>query len=424
MPQHSYASAEKFILSREFFGMKLGLENIKHFLSSVGSPQTKYETIHIAGTNGKGSTAAMLEAVLRAQGYKTGLFTSPHLVSLRERIRVNGKMIPKPAVINFIDKYRQLLVRRKLSFFELLTAMALNYFARVNVEVAVIETGLGGRLDATNVLKPILTITTDISRDHIEILGNSIQKITREKAGIIKEKTPHLIGLLPKTAEEVIRRRCLRMKAPFYKLNRNDFYGNSQEMKLNFNYNGLNIKNLPLSLIGTHQLKNAALVLKALSLINQNGFLVSPKAIYFGIAHTSWPGRFQVVEYKNKPIHIFDVSHNTAGVKSFVESFRWKYPRRKAFIITGFVKRKEHQKIYNSLKAISLLYALVPLATKRSSDLFELIRDIDFHGVPFVKFGSLKTAYLKLLKICSPDDILIIIGSHFLVGEFFEKFKI
>jgi len=130
------------------------------------------------------------------------------------------------------------------------------------------------------------------------------------------------------------------------------------------------------------------------------------------------------VEHKNKPTHIFDVSHNAAGVKSFVESFRWKYPHRKAFIITGFVKRKEHQKMFNSLKTISLLYALVPLATKRSGNLLELIRDIDFHGVPYVKFGSLRAAYLKLLKICSPDDILIIIGSHFLVGEFFEKFKI
>ena len=143
MPRHSYAAAERFILSREFFGMKLGLENITAFLESIGSPQHQYKTIHIAGTNGKGSTAAMLEAIYRCQGYKTGLFTSPHLVSLRERVRVNGRAIDKRSVASFVDRHRKVLSERKLSFFEVVTAMALEYFARSGVEIAVIETGLG-----------------------------------------------------------------------------------------------------------------------------------------------------------------------------------------------------------------------------------------------------------------------------------------
>jgi len=208
MPRHSYASAESFLLSREFFGMKLGLENITAFLKLIDTPQQHYHTVHLAGTNGKGSCAAMLDSILRSHGYKTGLFTSPHLVEFRERIRVNGRMIPRPSLVRFVDQYRSELTRRKLSFFETVAAMALEYFARTSVDVAVIETGLGGRLDATNVLSPLLTMTTDISRDHVEILGSSMAKIAREKAGIIKPGVPHLIAALPKAAENVIARRC------------------------------------------------------------------------------------------------------------------------------------------------------------------------------------------------------------------------
>ncbi|HWR83019.1 MAG TPA: Mur ligase family protein, partial [Candidatus Deferrimicrobium sp.] len=197
MPKHTYRQAERFLLSREFFGMKLGLENITRFLDFIGSPQRAYPTIHIAGTNGKGSVAAMLDAILRAAGYKCGLYTSPHLVDMRERIRVNGRKIPAPSVAAFVDRHRPELTKRKLSFFEVMTALALEHFEKTRVDVAVIETGLGGRLDATNVLAPLLTIVTDISHDHMDILGASLTKIAREKAGIIKPSTPHLVGLLP-----------------------------------------------------------------------------------------------------------------------------------------------------------------------------------------------------------------------------------
>ena len=206
MRKHSFVSAEKYILSREFFGMKLGLENITEFLSDLDNPQKKYLTIHISGTNGKGSTASILAAIFQENGYKTGLFTSPHLVSLRERIRVNGNLISKNSVTGFINRNRLELSRRKLSFFELISAMAFDYFSRQKVDVAIIETGLGGRLDATNVLHPILTITTGISKDHSEILGNSLPVIAKEKAGIIKPDTPHLVGLIPKNTFKVFHR--------------------------------------------------------------------------------------------------------------------------------------------------------------------------------------------------------------------------
>ncbi len=424
MRRHTYASAERFILSREFFGMKLGLANITSFLESIGSPQDAYKTIHIAGTNGKGSTSAMLDAILRAQGYKTGLFTSPHLVSLRERVKVNGRMIDKNAVVSFIDRYRKELSQRKLSFFEVITAMGFEYFKRAAVDVAVIETGLGGRLDASNVLHPILTITTDISLDHMEILGDTLAKIAREKAGIIKTGVPHLIGLLPPEAEQVMEKKCRKMHSPLIRLKPSDFVPNPSRMSLNFKYNGFSIGTITPALVGVHQLKNTALVLKAVSVLNKEGLRISKRAAREGITHTDWPGRFQIREYRGKPTHIFDVSHNAAGAASFADSFKAKFPGRKAHLLTGFVKRKEHQKILDSLSQIASDYALVKLRTKRAVDVAELIRTIDFRGVPYRKFGSIEQAYTNLLKSSGPDDIIVIIGSHYLVGDFFEKHKI
>ncbi|MEW6412528.1 MAG: folylpolyglutamate synthase/dihydrofolate synthase family protein [Candidatus Zixiibacteriota bacterium] len=424
MPRHTYEAAEKYILSREFFGMKLGLENITGFLHQIGDPQNKYKTIHIAGTNGKGSTAAMLEAIYRAQGYKTGLFTSPHLVSLRERVKVNGRKIPKHSVAAFIDRHRKVLSKRKLSFFELTTAMALEHFARVGVEIAVIETGLGGRLDASNVLLPELTIITDVSFDHMEILGDTLPRIAYEKAGIIKRGVPHLVGLLPEPAEKVIRRRCVKLSAPFHRLRLTDYRPYPERMSLDFRYNGLAMNNVKPALIGPQQLQNSALVLKAVSILRDRGLYVSRRAILEGLKQTYWPGRFQIVEYRRKPLHIFDVCHNASGVEAFVRTFELRFPGRKAKVITGFVKRKEHQKMFDSLRRIAESYALVPLATGRSTDTRELIRTIDWRGVPYKKYGSLDSAYNKTVKTTSPEEIVAIIGSHYLVGEFFGKHKV
>ena len=424
MQKHSYDAAEKFILSREFFGMKLGLDNISEFLNIIGSPQTKYKTIHIAGTNGKGSTASMFAAVLQKQGYKTGLFTSPHLVTLRERASVNGRIIPKASVVRFIDRYRKILSERKLSFFELTTAMALDHFAHAHVDIAVIETGLGGRLDATNVLNPILTVTTDISKDHMEILGNTIPKITKEKAGIIKPNTDHLIGMLPEKAVAVIKKRCKELKAPLHQIKKKDFKIEREKLSITSNLEDLKIDSISPSLVGTHQLKNTALVLKGCQILKAKGLKLTKKAVKDGIENTVWRARFQIVKKVNKPLHIFDVSHNFKGVESFVESFQLKFPGQKALVITGFVKRKEHQKMFNLLSQISLQYNIVPLSTKRSTDINELIRTIDFKGIPVKKYGRLETAYKSVVKRSSKADIIVVIGSHYLVGEFFEKMKI
>jgi len=419
--RHTYAAAERFILSREFFGMKLGLQNISDFLESIGTPQLKYDTIHLAGTNGKGSTAAMLDSVLRAAGYKVGLFTSPHLVDFRERIKVNGEKIDRRAIIAFVDKHRRQLTKAKLSFFELVTALALNHFARKGVDIAVMETGLGGRLDATNVLSPLLTVTTDISKDHVEILGSTIRQIAREKAGIIKPGVPHLIGMLPETALDVMQDVCRKQGSPLYRLRRADFVPHTSGMSLDFRSNGLSFRGLSPSLVGTHQLTNTALVLKAIEILKKHTDLsLSKSAVKAGLTHTVCPGRFRIIERKSMPTVVLDVCHNAGGIAAFADSFRRKFPGRKAFMVAGFVKRKPHQQMFDLLSGVSAGYYLVPLKTKRSTDTSEMLSDIKWRGVPARKFGSVTTAYNKLLKLCGPDDIITIIGSHYLVGEFLK----
>ncbi len=419
--RHTYVSAEKFILSREFYGMKLGLENITRFLSSIGSPQTAYDTIHVAGTNGKGSTAAMLASILRAAGYKTGLFTSPHLVSLRERVRVNGRMIPRRSVTAFVDRHRSELTKRKLSFFEVITAMALAFFQRSAVGLAVIETGLGGRLDASNVLRPLLTITTDISLDHTEILGHSLEEIAHEKAGIIKKSAPHLIGLLPDEAERVIRKRCQAVGTPLRRLCRNDFATDTLRNRLDFTWNGYRLNGLSPSLLGGHQLQNAALAVRAVSILNESGLCASGRAIREGLSATDWPGRFQIIRRQRQPTVVLDVCHNESGVRALVDSFKTSFPERRAYVIVGFVKRKPHQAMVDVLSEIAATFTLVPLRTKRSLDLKQAAAALDFHNIPTARCGSLATAYRRLSRGCTGDDIIVVAGSHFLVGEFLEN---
>lgn len=424
MKKHTYASAERFILSREFFGMKLGLENITGFLAEIGTPQTNYPTIHISGTNGKGSTAAMLESMLRVQGYKTGLFTSPHLVSFRERVKVCGRMIPKQSMTAFVDRYRPIITKRKLSFFEVVTALALHHFWKTKVDVAVIETGLGGRLDATNVLSPTLTITTEISRDHVEILGKSLTQIAREKAGIIKRDVPHLIGLLPEPAIEIMKQRCRKIGAPLVRLHKKDFSYEPAKGTLRYSDKMLTLPSIKPALYGNHQAKNGALAVKAVAILREHNLFVSKASVCKGLAETDWRARFEIVKRSGKPTLIFDVGHNVSGVQAFVDAFKSRFPGLRTRIITGFVKRKEHQVMFDHLSQIAADYSLVPLKTKRSSDIRELMTELNWREVTSRRFGSLGTAYRELLKTTDSNDIITVIGSHYLVGEFFTEFNL
>ena len=418
----AFIGAERYILSREFFGMKLGLENVSQFLADIGTPQHSFKAIHVSGTNGKGSTSAMLAAILQSAGYKTGLFTSPHLISFRERVCVNGRPITERSVARFIEAHKRNLSRRKLTFFEVVTALAFDYFRRTKVDIAVIEVGLGGRLDATNVLHPLLTITTDISWDHMEQLGHSLTAIAGEKAGIIKPGVPHLVGSLPPEAMAVMVDRCRIHDTPLIQLRSTDFDRNELPGFVTYHADNLLLRHLPLSLYGTHQTANAALALKAITVLREGGLRISDSAIKRGLKTTHWPGRFQIIQPRNKPVMVCDVGHNVGGIRAFADSFQKRFPGKKGRFVIGLVQKKEHQKIFDTLSAIAADFRLVKLKTRRSADPEELLETIDWRGVPACKVGSLDVAIRSLTKHPTPDDIIVVIGSHYLAGEFLEKY--
>ncbi|UCD95243.1 MAG: bifunctional folylpolyglutamate synthase/dihydrofolate synthase [Candidatus Zixiibacteriota bacterium] len=412
-----YSSALDFIMRRELFGVKLGLENITKFLGKIGHPHNLFPSVHIAGTNGKGSCAAYIESILRQAGYRTGIFTSPHLVDYRERIRVNGRHIEKKFIIDFVGKYRGLISRNRITFFETCTALAFCYFAHKKVDIAVVETGLGGRLDATNALRPVLSIITDISFDHTNVLGDTLRKIAFEKAGIVKDGIPALVGVVKREPRAEIARACRRRKAPIFYLNHADFGRDGRPFRFDYDHNGLNIRRLEPSLHGNHQITNAALAVRAAQILSLSGFPVRKKHIREGLNKTVWPGRFQTITAAGKPTVILDVGHNPAGIKAMVDCFKELYPGRKADIVIGFVRNKDLRKSVGHIRPLVRRVEVVRLNTHRTAEPEEVA---SFFGkrTPLSISSSVAESSRKLVDSADPDDIIIVCGSHFAVGDF------
>lgn len=286
-----------------------------------------------------------------------------------------------------------------------------------------IETGLGGRLDATNVLDPLTTIITDISLDHAEILGDTLEQIAFEKAGIIKSGVPNIMGLLPAGARRVISRVCRERRAPVVSLSSRDFRITRERTKFDYLRPGLKLRNFAPSLKGRHQIKNCALALKAVEVLRSRGFSIPRKAVEQGLRMTVWPGRFQVVSNgTGGPTLILDVCHNEAGVAAFADTFVREFPRKRCRVLMGMVRRKQHQAMINHLARIADEFRLVPLSTKRTVDIKALMTELDWRGVPVARSAKLATGYSVLSKKASPDDIIAVIGSHYLVGEFLARF--
>lgn len=271
-------------------------------------------------------------------------------------------------------------------------------------------------------LRPDLTVCTDISFDHVEILGRSIKKIAGEKAGIIKNGVPHLIGMLPRDAEKVMREKCKKVGTTMQKLTPNDFTSYPERFALDFRSPQFSFTRLKPALIGTHQLTNAALALKALSLLKAQGLALQKKAVVNGIRKVDWAGRFQVIKPKGMPTFVLDVCHNAGGAEAFVASYKRRFPKHRPPIIIGLVKRKDHQTMFDTFWQIGRRYMLVNMKTHRSVSPKEMVETIDFKGLPVWKCKDLETAIKQLLPAIDNDDIVAVIGSHYLVGEFLQKY--
>ncbi len=387
-----YASAIKYLESFQKRGMRLGLERTENILFQLGDPQDRFISVHVAGTNGKGSVAAMLSAILTKAGYKTGLYTSPHLVDYTERIRVNEKDVSRAkfaGAVKEVKKAIDKLSHNDLTEFEVLTAAAFLLMANEKVDIAIIEVGLGGRLDATNVITPILSVITNIDYDHMDVLGNSISSIAKEKAGIIKSGVPVVVG--PTKGLDVIRKIAKEKRSKFISAK-----------------TGRSIKS-PLE--GKHQIINTSIALAAIDELRKNGYDINHRAVVNGLDSVRWPGRLQVVS--RKPLIILDGAHNPAGAKALV-SYLSSYHKKFTFII-GMQRNKDIKGYIKVIKNIAERFYVVRSTNPGAVEKEELAKLIGPKAVIEKDIRSaLKAAKAQKSPIC-------ITGSLYLVGDYLSS---
>ncbi len=406
---------------------KPGLERIAEFCRSIGNPQRNYFVIHIAGTNGKGSVSNMLAAVLQQAGYQTGLFTSPHLTDFRERIRVNGEMISKQKVVNFVDRYKAEMERMQLSFFEMTTAMAFDFFAQSDVEVAVIETGLGGRLDATNIVQPILSIITNIGLEHTEYLGDSLPKIAREKGGIIKKCTPVVVGEKNTNYHLVLDEIAADMRSEItyaneaFTLGECCFADGKQVVTLNRTRDGYPYR-LRLDLLGEYQRQNLATVATALDILHESTPLsISRRAFVEGVREvtqlTSFRGRWQVLS--DKPLVVCDTAHNEHGITEVAKQLKSRTNSGKLLCVMGFCEDKDFSKML-ALMPSDAHYIFTQASIRRAASTEAIAEVASSLNLDFEVAPTVAEAVATAQKQLSEQDMLFIGGSTFVVAEFLE----
>ena len=401
---------------------KEGLETTITLDNYFGNPHRKYKTIHVAGTNGKGSCSHTIASILQEEGHKVGLYTSPHLVDFRERIKVNGVPVEKEYVIGFIKDYRNFFEPLHPSFFELTTAMAFKYFAEQNVDIAVIEVGLGGRLDCTNIISPILSIITNISFDHVQFLGNTLAKIAREKAGIIKESVPVVIGSTTPETKEVFSEYASKRNAPIVFAEDNPYVLSRAEIGDNVEYN-TRIGNIISPLGGEYQEENLNTIIHATEVLKESvifkNYADSIKAgVKNVIANTGLSGRWQII--KEKPKVVCDTGHNVGGWKYLSRQIK-KQKCKTLRIVFGMVDDKDINSVMELLPK-NAIYYFTKAKTHRAINESEVMSAGERHGLCGRKYRNVPLAYMAALDDAESDDFIFIGGSSYVVADFMEWF--
>ena len=404
---------------------KADLDNSLKLDEYFNRPHEKYKCVHIAGTNGKGSVSHMIAAVLQTAGLKTGLFTSPHLTDFRERIRINGKKIPKQTVVDFVEKHCEIILETKPSFFEITSAMAFDHFARNNVDIAVIETGMGGRLDSTNIIAPILSVITNIGKDHTEFLGTTIEEIAGEKAGIIKNGIPVVIGEYEAESARVFAEKasktnspsvfadkCLKIKNIKNEQTRTTFeieYANEVIGKKDFS--------VTIDLIGDYQRKNILTVLASIDLLRQSTPEISDESIKTGLANvvelTGLRGRWQIL--RTSPLIVCDVGHNAHGLACTIEQLK-KTNRKNLYMIFGVSADKDLDSVLPLLPQDAYWY-FTQADIPRAMDASVLAKRCTDFGLTGEIATPVSHAFEKAEKAADKDDVIFIGGSVFTVAD-------
>jgi len=402
---------------------KKDLTNTILLCKAIDNPQEKFESIHVAGTNGKGSTSHMLAAVLQAQGYKTGLYTSPHLKDFRERIRINGIMMPEQEVVNFVAEQRALMEEIQPSFFEVTVAMAFYHFAKNEVDIAIIEVGLGGRLDSTNIINPLISVITNISMDHMNMLGNTIEEIAGEKAGIIKTNTPIIIGETQEKSSAVFLSKATEMRAPIVFADQHlkavDFQLENNIISFSvFQNDQIKYKNLHSDLTGVYQHKNILTVLETLNVLDQETeFKIAEESIYKGLINvkknTGLQGRWQTLQAN--PLVICDTGHNEAGIAEVIKNIN-QTPYENLHIVFGMVNDKDISKVL-SLLPIKASYYFCKPNLERGLPAAELASKASASNLVGQTYPSVSSAKEAAIANAGANDLIYIGGSTFVVAE-------
>lgn len=399
-------------------GYKEGLDNTITLDNHFDNPHKKFKTIHIGGTNGKGSCSHTIAAILQSAGYKVGLFTSPHLVDFRERIRINGVMIPEQYVIDFVENEKDFFEPLHPSFFELTTALAFKYFAENNVDIAVIEVGLGGRLDCTNIISPILSVITNIGFDHIQFLGNTLEKIASEKAGIIKNNTPIVIGETTPETRTVFIQKATSTNSAIYLAEENDIILSHQHSHNGgIDYETKTYGTIHGELSGLCQIKNTATILTAINILAEIGLAIQSENISEGFKHvcelTGLRGRWEKIE--ENPITICDTGHNVNGLEYIVKQLQQqKY--EKLHIVFGMVNDKDIEGVL-SIMPKDATYYFCQASVKRAMPSQQLKTLAEAHELKGNTFANVLDAYNSARQNASQNDFIYIGGSSFIVAD-------
>ncbi len=414
-----YSKSLDYLFGLQKFGMVFGLTQVTRILEAIGNPHEEIQAIHIGGTNGKGSTAMMIASILQKEGYRVGLYTSPHLVRFTERIKVNDTEIQEEEVAALTEWMKERVeasgITTPFTFFDFTTAMALLYFSRKRVDLAVLEVGLGGRLDSTNVVDPLFSIITNVTKDHEEVLGNSLLKIAREKAGIIKPGRPLITATLQPRVLQLFSTICKEKGAPFYRVGKDFRYEPIGDR--NFHYEGLHRKlwSLHLSLSGDHQFINATTALGGMEVLEDLGFPVSTAAMVEGLREVQWPGRLEILS--SFPRVLLDGAHNPAGALVLRDSLRKEFRFDRLILLMGIMKDKDIQSILQTLAPLADRIILSRPHTERASSPARLLDTLGTCGKKAEIIEDFSQAIERGLSMTRKEDLLCITGSLYTVGE-------
>ena len=417
----NYTEALEYIHSICWTFTKPGLERISALCEKLGNPQDELKFIHVAGTNGKGSFCSMTDSILRAAGYKTGLFTSPYIKVFNERMQFCGENIADDELAEITEYVKPFAdsMEDKPTEFELITAIGFEYFKRKKCDVVILEAGMGGRLDSTNIIKSsLLSVITGISLDHTAFLGDTVEKIAAEKAGIIKENGTVLFGGNSKSVEAVIKSKADDMKADYHFADKSELSIISSDLSgSTFNY--LDYKEIKLPLLGLYQPENAANVLCAIEILKSKGFTVSDEAIRKGFLAAHWPARFEIIS--RDPLIIFDGAHNPEGIETAVKSIKKYFGDKKVCILTGVMKDKDYNYIASKFSEISNRAFTITPQNPRALSAEEYAKVLEGVGITATSYASVAEALADAKKYAKESDTaLLCLGSLYMYCEVIE----